>query len=359
VASARDSIRVALIGYGMGGRLFHAPFIAAEPRLDLTAVVTANDGRRRQLLARYPGTEVLGRTEALLDRLDDIDLVVISTPNATHAALAEAVLSHGTPVVVDKPVTPTAHETSRLARLAAQHDTWVVPFQNRRWDGDFRTVVDLLHQNRLGVLHRFESRYERWQPLVSADPGRAWKNDGQPGAGAGILFDLGTHLIDQAVVLFGRPRGVYAEIAVRRPSGGVDDDVFVALDYEVGPSVHLSMSAVAAEQGPRIRLLGGSAAYVKWGMDPQEEQLSAGHAPGEPGWGEEPPSSWGHLVTGAERHEVPTEPGAYQLFYAGMAALLLDGERPPVDIGDAITTAAIVEAATRSAQTGAVVSVGL
>jgi scyllo-inositol 2-dehydrogenase (NADP+) len=147
-------------------------------------------------------------------------------------------------------------------------------------------------------------------------------------------------------------------MAVRRPSSHVDDDVFVALRYEAGPDVHLWMSAVAADQGPRFRLLGANGAYVKWGMDPQEERLSAGGAPSEPNWGEEPRSSWGRIVTGAERSEVPTVPGSYQLFYAGMAALLLDGERPPVDIADAITTADIIEAATLSAQSRSVASLG-
>ena len=235
----------------------------------------------------------------------------------------------------------------------------MVPFQNRRWDGDFRTVVDLLHRDVLGVLHTFESRYERWQPQVSLDPGRAWKNDGQPGAGTGILFDLGSHLIDQAVVLFGRPQGVYGDVAVRRPSSGVDDDVFVALHYPDGPRVHLWMSAVAADLGPRFRLLGDSAAYVKWGMDTQEASLSDGHSPSEPHWGEEPRSSWGHLVTGTERREVPTLAGSYQLFYAGMATLLLEGAPPPVDIADAIVTAEIVEAASRSSRTGTVAPLAL
>ncbi len=231
-----NHVSVALIGYGVGGALFHAPFIAADPRLDLAAVVTADPGRRGEVLSRYPGTQVLERTEDLFDRLDDVDLVVVSTPNATHASLAEAVLSAGKPVVVDKPVTPSPAATRRLATIAEERDTWVVPFQNRRWDGDFRTVVDLLHRDVLGVLHTFESRYERWQPQLSVDPRRAWKNDGQPGAGTGIVFDLGSHLIDQAVVLFGRPLSVYGEVAVRRLSSGVDDDAFVALHYSDGPT---------------------------------------------------------------------------------------------------------------------------
>jgi predicted dehydrogenase len=343
---------VALIGYGMGGELFHAPFIAADPRLDLTAVVTANAGRQRAVVSRYSGTTILERTDDLLDRLGEFELVVISTPNATHAALAEAVLAQGTPVVVDKPVTPTAQATRRLATLAAARGTWVVPFQNRRWDGDFRTVAEVLRRNGLGALHDFESRYERWQPRVPTDPTRAWKNDGQPGAGAGILFDLGSHLIDQAVVLFGRPQGVYGDVAVRRPSSGVDDDAFVALHYPGGPRVHLWMSAVAADRGPRFRLLGDAAAYVKWGMDPQESQLSAGQSPGEPNWGEEPRAAWGSLCTGPERRQVPTLAGSYQLFYAGMASLLLGGAPPPVDVADAIVTAEIIEAARVSSRTG-------
>jgi scyllo-inositol 2-dehydrogenase (NADP+) len=355
VEPGQERVRVAVIGYGMSGALFHAPFIAADPRLELTAVVTANAERRLAVLSRYPGTDVLGRAEDLLNRLGDFDLVVVATPNATHAGLAEAVLSQGKPVVVDKPVTPTAEATRRLATLAQARGTSVVPFQNRRWDGDFRTVEDLVRRHELGALHAFESRYERWQPEASTDPGRAWKNDDQPGAGTGILFDLGTHLIDQAVVLFGRPQGVYGDVAIRRPWSGVDDDVFVALHYPSGPRVHLWMSAVAADRGPRFRLLGDAAAYVKWGMDIQESMLSEGQSPGRPDWGVEEREAWGHIVTGAERRQVPTLAGSYQQFYAGMAALLLDGAPPPVDIADAVATAEIIEAATLSSRTGTVV----
>jgi predicted dehydrogenase len=349
------TLRVALVGYGMGGSLFHAPFIAADPRLDLAVVVTGNPDRRTAVLARYPGASLVGSVEDLLVRLDDIDLVVVSTPNSTHLAIGEAVLSHRRPVVVDKPVTPTADGTRRLAELAETVRTAVIPFQNRRWDGDFRTVVALLGSGDLGTLHTFESRYERWQPQVSVTRDRAWKNDPQDGAGVGILFDLGAHVIDQAVMLFGRPEAVYADVAVRRTGSNVDDDVFVALRYPHGPRVHLWMSAIAADWGPRFRLLGDASAYVKMGMDRQESMLSEGHSPTEPGWGEEPPTSWGHIVTGAERRAVPTLPGAYQLFYAGVASFLLDGAPPPVDIAAAITTADIIEAAYLSSRSGTIV----
>jgi scyllo-inositol 2-dehydrogenase (NADP+) len=343
--------RVALVGYGLGGSLFHAPFIDAEPRLELLSVVTANPERQAEVGARYPGARIEPHVEDLLTRLDDVDLVVVSTPNASHAAVAEAVLSHGRPVVVDKPVTPTSEQTRRLAALAEAAGTAVVPFQNRRWDGDFRTVVGLLGQGALGTLHTFESRYERWQPQASLSP-RVWKNNPEPGAGTGILFDLGTHLIDQAVMLFGRPQAVYADIATRRADSAVDDDDFVALHFAEGPRVHLWASAVAADLGPRFRLLGSAAAYVKFGMDAQEAQLAAGRSPRQPGWGEEPDNAWGRLVTGAERRPVPTVPGAYGLFYAGTAAFLLDGAPPPVDIADAIVTAEVIEAARASAASG-------
>jgi len=352
MSAPRDTAGVALVGYGMGGSVFHAPFIEAEPRLRLVSVVTGNRERGAAALARYPGVRVERSVESLLDRLDGIDLAVVTTPNASHAAIAAAVLAQGRPVVVDKPVTPTSDETRELRALARSAGTAVVPFQNRRFDGDFRTVADLVSRGVLGALHTFESRYERWQPGTSP---RAWKNDAGPGAGTGILYDLGTHLIDQAVVLFGRPQSVAADIAVRGAASRVPDDVFVALGYPGGPRVHLWMSAVAPDLGPRFRLLGDTAGYVKWGMDVQEALLVAGHSPREPGWGEEPESAWGEVIAGAERRPVPTRPGAYGLFYAGMASYLHDGAPPPVDIDDAVLTAEIIEAAQASARDGAIV----
>ena len=193
--SARTVGRVALVGYGLGGSVFHAPFIAAEPRLDLACVVTANPERQRQAAARYSGVTVLGSFEDLLAQIDDLDLVVLSTPNATHVSFAEAVLRGSRPVVVDKPVAPTADEVRHLAELAVAAATVVVPFHNRRWDGDFRTVTSLLGAGELGTLDSFESRYERWQPRVPSGPDRAWKRDTSPGAAAGIVHDLGTCLL--------------------------------------------------------------------------------------------------------------------------------------------------------------------
>jgi scyllo-inositol 2-dehydrogenase (NADP+) len=346
---------VALVGFGFGGSMFHAPFIAAEPRLELTSVVTQSPQRQSQVLARYPRTQIYQSVEDLFRDLDDVDLVVISTPNATHAAIAREVLAGGLPVVVDKPVAPSVEEIRDLAALAKATGTAIVPYQNRRFDGDFRTVEALLVSGELGVVHTFESRYERWQPEVPKGPERSWKREPTPGTGVGILYDLGTHLIDQAVVLFGRPESVYAEVDIRRPDAAVDDDVFIALEYQRGPRVHLWMSAVAADLGPRFRLLGSEAAYVKYGMDVQESALIAGRTPGEAGWGEEPATSWGRIERGSASTEVPTLSGAYSVFYTGIAEFLFDGAAPPVNIGDAVVTAEIIEAAARAASSRAVV----
>lgn len=248
--------RVALVGFGFGGSMFHAPFIAAEPRLELTSVVTSSPERQAEVVTRYPRTRIHHDVAALLEGIDDLDLVVVSTPNATHGAIAMQVLARGRPVVVDKPVAPSPEEVESLAELANRAGTAIVPFQNRRFDGDFRTVQALLAAGELGVVHAFESRYERWQPDVPSGPERSWKREPISGAGVGILYDLGTHLIDQAVALFGRPRSVFAEIDVRRPHAMVDDDVFVALEYPAAPRVHLWASAVAADLGPRFRQIG-------------------------------------------------------------------------------------------------------
>lgn len=356
MVAPRSEGRVALVGYGFGGSMFHAPFIAAEPRLELVAVVTGSPQRQADVAVRYPGTRVIASFEDLMASIDGIDLVVVSTPNSTHREIAEAVLASGRPVVVDKPVAPNADDVRHLAEMAGSAGTVVVPFQNRRWDGDFRTVNALLGAHAIGMLHAFESRYERWQPQIPGGPDRSWKRDPTPQAGTGILYDLGSHVVDQAVVLFGRPASVYAEIGARRLGARVDDDVFVALRYAGGPRVHLWMSAIAADRGPRFRLLGSEGAYVKLGMDVQEAALVAGHLPTEAHWGEEPSTSWGYVDTGSARREVPTQAGAYELFYAGIAAFLLDGEPPPVDIADAVITAEVIEAARLSARSGTVVS---
>ena len=345
-------VRVAVVGYGLGGSAFHAPLISVTPGLSLDAIVTSNPERQAEARLRYPSARIVPTVDALLDGTSELDLAVVTVPNGAHVTVAEAALRAGLSVVVDKPVAPAAADVDTLARIAAEVGRRVIPYHNRRWDGDFRTLAALVDAGRLGRLLRFESRFERWRPTPG--PGVSWKQDPSQPAG-GILYDLGSHLVDQTLVLFGSPASVYAELANR--VGPLDDDAFVAMTYPSGLVVHLWASSKAAQLGPRFRVLGSASAYVKFGLDVQEDALRAGRLPTEVGWGHEPTSAWGRLGTvegGVE--PVPTMPGAYQEFYAGVAACLIDGAEQPVRLEDAAAGLRIIEAARASAESGTVVA---
>ncbi|GAB3902261.1 Gfo/Idh/MocA family oxidoreductase [Microbispora bryophytorum] len=365
----RSDIRVGLAGFGPAGSFFHAPLIAATPGLRLAAVVTRDPARAERVRAEYPGADVVPAVEDLWDRCD---LVVIATPNRTHVPLATEALKAGLPVVVDKPLAGAAAQARDLAGLARDRGLMLTVFQNRRWDGDFLTLRRLLPE--LGEVHRFESRFERWRPV----PKGGWRESGGPEEIGGTLYDLGSHLVDQALRLFGPVFQVYAETDVRRAGVRNDDDAFVALTHRSGTRSHLWMSAVAANLGPRFRVLGSHASYVKWGLDPQEERLRAGERPDAAdfglggssgpssgtsrssgtgtGWGAEPSERWGTLGAEGQGRPVPTEPGAYQRFYEGVVACLRDGAPPPVEPDDAAEAIAVLEAAALSAARGQVIT---
>ncbi|WP_248964438.1 Gfo/Idh/MocA family oxidoreductase [Sphaerisporangium perillae] len=339
-------IKVGLIGYGPAGAFFHAPLIAATPGLRLDAVVTRDPERAARVRSEHPGVRVVPSAEDLLGR--DLGLVVVASPNRTHVPLARLALSAGVPVVVDKPLAATAAEAVELARLARDRGLMLTVFQNRRWDGDFRTLGTL----DLGEVHRFESRFERWRPV----PKGGWRENGGPDELGGLLYDLGSHLVDQALRYLGPVTGVYAEADVRRAGVGADDDAFIALTHANGARSHLWMSAVTAQLGPRFRVLGSRGAYVKWGLDPQEDRLRAGERPGGPGWGAEPAERWGVLGVDGDGRRVETVPGAYQEFYAGVAGALTGGGPPPVDPLEVAEALAVLEAARASAAEGRVVA---
>ena len=344
-------LRVALIGYGTGGSVFHAPLITSVPGLRLAAVVTRAPERQRAVRERYPEADVVDRADRLWSAPDAYDLVVVAAPNRQHVPLARAALTAGVPVVVDKPVAASAADARSLAALSAVRGLPVFPYHNRRWDGDFVTASRLIGSGALGGVQRFESRFERGRPEVKA----GWKESTDPRDAGGILFDLGSHLIDQAVVLFGRPARVYAEIDTRRRGATAADDVFLALAHRDGVRSHLWMSATAAHLGPRFRVLGSRASYTVSGMDPQEDQLRAGLTPKDPGYGIAAPDAHGLLGAPGEAAPEPTAPGAYQDFYAGVVRALRDGAPPPTTLTDAITGLEVIEAAARSAREDAVV----
>jgi predicted dehydrogenase len=338
-----DRIRVALLGYGLGGRSFHAPFIAASPDLQLAVVVTSNAERQREVAAEHPDARLAVSAEELFEHPAGVDLVVISTPNRTHVPLALAAIDAGLPVVVDKPIAPSSSDARRLIDAAQRRGVFLTVYQNRRWDGDFLTIRRLLEEQSLGDIHRFESRLDRWRPTPKA----GWRELGTPEEAGGLLFDLGSHLIDQALCLFGPVRDVYAELDRRRPGVEVDDDVFVALTHASGVRSHLWASVLVAQNGPRLRVLGNRAAYTRFGTDVQEAALRSGDRPDRPDWGVEPREQWGVIGVDGETRPVPTERGAYQEFYAGVVRSLRTGAAPPVDPRDALATLEIIEAARR------------
>jgi predicted dehydrogenase len=348
---ADHRFRVGLLGYGIAGAVFHAPLIESTPGLTLDAVVTGNPERQAQVRQSYPDAAVVERTFALWERAPD--LVVVATPNRTHVPLALAALDAGVPVVVDKPFAPTAAEGRRLVERARGLGLFLTVFQNRRWDADFLTVRRLLAEGALGTVTRFESRYERWRPNLRDN----WRELASADEAGGLLFDLGSHLIDQAVHLLGPVASVYGELDRRRAGSAVDDDVFVALTHASGVRSHLWANALTAQLGPRFRILGDRAGFTKYGMDVQEDALRAGDRPGSPQWGEEPPSQWGRLGVDGELREVPSNAGAYQEFYASVVASLRDGAPPPVDPMDAVAGLEIIAAARRSAEEGTIVRI--
>jgi predicted dehydrogenase len=352
MAMAGPELRVALVGYGLAGAVFHAPLVRATPGLRLTSIVTADPSRQAQARRDFPAARILPDARILWEAPRGHDLVVIAAPNSAHAPLASAALRAGMAVVVDKPLAPTAAEARALAQLAADLGRVLTVFHNRRWDGDMLTLRQLLQRGGLGRPLRFESRFERWRPRPR--PG-AWRDQASAQAGGGVLLDLGSHIVDQALQLFGRPAAVYAEVRASRPGATVDDDVFIALSQAQGVQAHLWASAIASIPGPRMLLLGDGGGYVKLGLDIQEEALREGVDPAAPGWGLEPPERWGRVVDETGERPVETAAGAWPDFYSGVLSALREGAPPPVDPWSAVEVLEVIEAARKSAATGEVV----
>ena len=351
-STEQAEIRVALVGFGLGGAAFHAPLIAATPGMRLTSVVTSNETRRSDALREYPGVRVVDSAEWIWEHASDHDLVVITTPNRVHASLALKAFSAGLPVVIDKPFARTAAEARQVVEAARARKLPVAAYHPRRWDSEYLTLRRLIDEGALGRVLRFESRLERWRPQLKG----GWRERGAVEEAGGLLYDLGSHLIDQALHLFGPVREVYAELDCRRPGAETDDDVFLALTHTNGVRSHLWTSAMAAQRGPRVRVLGERSAFVKHHADPQEAALRTGGRPTQPHWGEDPHEHWGTLTDGVTEQQVRSEPGAYQRFYELMAATLRTGAPVPVDAEDAVAGLEIIEAAQRSAAQRSVVT---
>lgn len=334
------AIRTAILGFGVSGRIFHAPFLAANPDYEVSAIVTTNAQRREAAAREYPQARLFDSPDDVWAQSDAFDLAVIGTPNGTHEAFASQALSVGLGVVVDKPFATTSAGGRAVVQQAAEAGLVLTVFQNRRWDGDFLTVRRLIESETLGSVHRFESRFEWWQPSRDA----SWKTTSTRAEGGGILFDLGTHVIDQALQSFGPAREIYAEIDTRG-GGAAEDDVFLAMEHDAGTRSGLWMSAAAPARAPRFHVQGSAAGYTSYGLDVQEPSLIAGARPLDDGFGETPEEHWGTLSAGSNSRRIPTERGDYGEFYRGLVPALRGEGDPPVDPEDAIAVLEVIERA--------------
>lgn len=341
-----DPLRIGLVGYGFGGRYFHAPLLASAAECEFLGVVTTSAQRRTDFAERFPG-------HAAFDSLEDLaaagaEAVTISTPASTHIELTQRALRLGLAVVCDKPFALDAASARETVALSEQVHRPLTVYQNRRWDSDFRTVRTALADGLLGAPLRFESRFERLAP----DPG-------PPASGGGTLLDFGSHLVDQALVLFGPARSVYAEMHSRAGAAALDDDVFVAVTHTGGVHSHLWGSWRQSAPGPRFRVTGTAASYIVVpDMDGQEALLVSGHTPAaSDGWGTEPEDRWGRVFRGGAADVLASERGAWDLFYPAFVAAVRGGGPVPVDPWDAVATATVLDGARQSAVTGQVISI--
>jgi predicted dehydrogenase len=334
----KASLQVALLGYGFASKTFHAPLLTHVPGLRLTHIVSSDSAKVRK---DYEVT-VLAKPEDAF-ALPEIDLIVIATPNIAHFDLANKALNAGKHVVVDKPFTNTVAEGTELIRLARSRGRLLSVFQDRRWDSDFLTLRKVLADRALGEVAHFESHYDRYRP----EPRQRWRE--QPGPGSGIWFDLGSHLVDQALQLFGPPEAVYADLEMQRPRGEAVDYFHAILRYGRSRVILHGASLVVAEI-PRFVVHGALGSYIKFGMDPQEEALKRGEIPGNPGWGQDPQT--GTLITkkgeGFQKLQVPNIPGNYLAYYQGVRDAIALGGPNPVPPEEGLAVINVLETGVKS-----------
>jgi scyllo-inositol 2-dehydrogenase (NADP+) len=337
------AINVGVIGYGLSGRIFHTPFVTSAPGLQLATVVSSDAAK---VLRDYPEVRVVSTVAELLAD-STIGLVVVATPNTTHVEFARQAILAGKHVVVDKPFTISSHEADELIALADQHHVLLSVYQNRRYDNDFQTIRQLLASGALGAINTYEVHYDRYKPLV----GEQWRD--QPLPGSGVLYDLGAHLIDQALFLFGHPRSVWASVQAQRAGARIDDYFHIVLGYPQ-TDVILHAGSMVRAPGPHFQIHGAKGSFIKYGMDSQEDALLAGSRPGELGWGADMPAFYGELtievgelpVTG----KVTTLAGDYTLFYRQMAEAITTGSSVPVAPRDSRNVIRVIELAQQSRQ---------
>ncbi|MGX1163006.1 putative dehydrogenase [Arthrobacter sp. SLBN-100] len=338
-------LRTAVIGFGISGRVFHAPLIQADNSYLLEAIVTSQPGRAAAARKTYPDARIIATPDELFSLIDAgnlaLDLIVLGTPPVNHKKLAKAALERGLHVVVDKPFVPNSSDGVELIAAAAAAGRCLTVFQNRRWDGDYLTVQQLIRDGRLGDIRTFESRFEWWMPQGFGN----WRDEALVAEGGGILHDLGAHLIDQAIQLFGPVAEVYGETF--RHSGhdrsDADQEAFLSLRHQSGTQSRLWMNGQAPQPGPRFHVTGSRAAYTKWSRDGQEKALSEGMLPTDSRYGIEARETWGRTGVAGSLKAEPTKRGDYPQYYKQLAEALQTGGPVPVDPQDAVAVLKVIE----------------
>lgn len=339
-------IRTALASYGMSGEVFHAPLLTANPNFSLYKVLERHHEKSK---TRYPDVTVVKDYQDILND-KKVELVVVNTPNALHFSMAKEALEAGKHVVVEKPFVTHAEEAHELIKLAKKKKKLLTVFQNRRLDSDFLTIQKVLESKMLGNLAEYEAHYDRFRNFVTPD---TWKEDAGPGSG--ILYNLGSHMIDQALVLFGLPVSLTAKLNIQREGAKAFDSYHVIMDYQKF-HVILKSSYLVRDEGPRYKLLGNLGTFTKYGIDPQEDALKAGEAPDAPGWGKEDASIWGTIDTEIQglhcKGTIESLSGNYNLFYDNLHEAISEHGSLLIKPEEALQVIRLIELAVQSHKEG-------
>jgi scyllo-inositol 2-dehydrogenase (NADP+) len=339
-------LRVGIVGFGMSGRVFHGPLVSSIDGLELAAVLERST---THAAGRYPGVKTYHTLDEMLAD-SSLGVFVVTTPSGSHFEVARQIVEAGRSVVVDKPMSVTSAQIAELVRLAAARNVILAPFHNRRWDSDFLTIRKLLHEGSLGRLVAFGSRFDRWRPSKPTD--RLWKETAE--LGGGVLLDLGTHIADQALALFGKPESISADVRCEREWATVNDAFTIHLGYRDGLAVILGANSLSLPAGPRFHLRGTRGNYWKYGLDPQEAALNKITRIADGPWGREPQAEWGTLHLDANSGTItrPVEPvvGDYRFYYAGIRDALLGKGTVPVAPVEAWRVARLLEMAAESSK---------
>ncbi|MGG1575044.1 oxidoreductase [Fictibacillus sp. NRS-1165] len=338
-----DIMKTGLIGYGFSGATFHAPFLQALEQYEIVKVMSSDPEKVQKDLGNV---EVVDELESIMED-PDIELVVITTPNVLHYEMAKKSLQHNKHVIVEKPMVIDPDEAEELIALARENNRMLSVYQNRRWDNDFLTICKLLSEDTLGEIVEYEAHFDRYRPEVRD----RWRE--KPGKGAGMLYDLGSHLIDQAIFLFGEPEFVTANVFAQRKNSATDDYFHIIMGYE-NLRVILHSGSIVVDQGPRYKVHGSKGSFIKYGIDGQEDALKAGKVPGSNEWGRDKEEWFGKLTLSREGQQVEeiieTVPGNYAAYYEQVYEHIKEGKACPVSGEDGLKTIRVIHAALQSSR---------